>query len=84
VKHFTHPGTSWLSAIWYALRMNASLVASLAPCDCSLLSTGLVDVVASTMQLLVHLYADERQENFCTSQWRCFAIGEILDNKGRE
>jgi len=36
------------------------------------------------MQLLVHLYAGERQENFCISQWRCFAIGEILDNKGRE
>jgi len=36
------------------------------------------------MQMLVHLYADERQENFRISQRRYFAIGEILDNKGRE
>jgi len=32
VKHFTHPGTSWFSAIWYALRTIASFAASLAPC----------------------------------------------------
>jgi hypothetical protein len=36
------------------------------------------------MQLPIHLYADERQENFITSSWRYLAIGEILDNKGRE
>jgi len=36
------------------------------------------------MQFLVHLYADERQENFCISNGDISAIGEILDNKGRE
>src|SRR6266404_1528046 len=33
------------------------------------------------MQLLVHLYPDERQEHFCLSQWGYSTIGEILDNK---
>jgi len=69
VKHFTHPGTSWFSAIWYALRTIASLAASLAPnADRSFLI--LVGGRSNIRNAIaVHLYPDERQEHFCLSQW---------------
>src|SRR5467141_1218516 len=84
VKHFTHPGTSWFSAIWYALRMNASLVASLAPMRLFPSKHWVGGRSSIHNAIAGPPYADERQENFCISQRRYFAIGEILDNKGHE